>query len=201
MTTRYVHATTTASPTKQNNLDPHFPSFNGAPRASCWSPRLPPPNNAVLACGFRRNIPPRTKGAPRHVAQKNEEQLLLHKPLTAQSPAMLPRHQAHCSRRSGLWCRRFRTRAGTAPCSTTVLVLQVDAMFVSAHAASNCAHVRTCVHQDSGLGGRKRDEGVSKSDGWWSHDNADCAALVVLRYTSNCLLTSDSEQPACRGNA
>lgn len=64
------------------------------------------------------------------------------KKLTAQSPAMLPRHQAHCSRRSGLWWRRFRTRAGTAPWSTTVFVLQVEAMFVNAQAASNCEHAR-----------------------------------------------------------
>lgn len=71
--------------------------------------------------------------------------------LTAQSPAMLPRHQAHCSRRSGLWWRRFRTNAGTAPWSTTVLVLQVDAMFVNAHAASNCAREREKVGARLGL--------------------------------------------------
>mmetsp|Transcript_14330 Transcript_14330/g.49821 ORF Transcript_14330/g.49821 Transcript_14330/m.49821 type:complete len:432 (-) Transcript_14330:748-2043(-) len=55
------------------------------------------------------------------------------------SPAMLPRHQQHCSRTSGFVERSRRIRSGVMPRSTMTSVCSVDAMFVSAHAASNCS--------------------------------------------------------------
>mmetsp|Transcript_85959 Transcript_85959/g.208247 ORF Transcript_85959/g.208247 Transcript_85959/m.208247 type:complete len:283 (+) Transcript_85959:420-1268(+) len=55
------------------------------------------------------------------------------------SPAMLPKHQQHCSRTSAFVDRRSRINKGVMPRSTITWVCSVDAMLVSAHAASNCS--------------------------------------------------------------
>ena len=57
-----------------------------------------------------------------------------------ESPAMLPRAHTTCSRTSSFSERRSCTKIGTAPLSITTLVCSLvpEAMFVKAHAASNC---------------------------------------------------------------
>mmetsp|Transcript_3684 Transcript_3684/g.9354 ORF Transcript_3684/g.9354 Transcript_3684/m.9354 type:complete len:270 (+) Transcript_3684:1112-1921(+) len=56
----------------------------------------------------------------------------------AESPAIFPRHHAHCSRTSGSEEDKSWVKCGTAPASTIAFVCSVEAMFVRAHAASNC---------------------------------------------------------------
>mmetsp|Transcript_6919 Transcript_6919/g.16950 ORF Transcript_6919/g.16950 Transcript_6919/m.16950 type:complete len:399 (+) Transcript_6919:467-1663(+) len=56
---------------------------------------------------------------------------------SGQSPATFPRHHADCSRTSALWDVRSPTRGETQPACTAAFVKSVDAMFVSAQAASN----------------------------------------------------------------
>mmetsp|Transcript_2162 Transcript_2162/g.6387 ORF Transcript_2162/g.6387 Transcript_2162/m.6387 type:complete len:248 (+) Transcript_2162:1009-1752(+) len=58
-----------------------------------------------------------------------------------ESPAMLPSAQTACSRTSSLGDSNNRQKMGTAPSSMTTRVCSdvPDAMFVSAHAASNCS--------------------------------------------------------------
>mmetsp|Transcript_5934 Transcript_5934/g.17654 ORF Transcript_5934/g.17654 Transcript_5934/m.17654 type:complete len:204 (-) Transcript_5934:193-804(-) len=60
---------------------------------------------------------------------------------SGESPAMLPRAHTACSRTSSLAESSSCTKMGTAPLEITSLVCSEvpEAMFVSAHAASNCS--------------------------------------------------------------
>mmetsp|Transcript_3379 Transcript_3379/g.4756 ORF Transcript_3379/g.4756 Transcript_3379/m.4756 type:complete len:244 (+) Transcript_3379:934-1665(+) len=86
------------------------------------------------------------------------------------SPAILPKHQAHCSRRSALEWVRSWIKNGQAPFSTTTDVLSVDAMLVSAHAASNCSSAESFLPRNPTRMVRTPEASTSSTGGLLSTD-------------------------------
>ena len=68
-----------------------------------------------------------------------------------ESPAMLPSAHTACSRTSSFGLESSCTKIGTAPLSMTCAVWSAvpEAMFVSAHAASNCSCGFACAVRNS----------------------------------------------------
>mmetsp|Transcript_30994 Transcript_30994/g.54386 ORF Transcript_30994/g.54386 Transcript_30994/m.54386 type:complete len:265 (-) Transcript_30994:215-1009(-) len=107
---------------------------------------------------------------------------------SAQSPAILPKHHADCSRTSALGEETSFARCGIAPACTTARVYSVEAMLVNAHAASNCNSVDSVCFRHS-TSGAMAPHSTHAVAGGSSMDNSFlifCAALN-LSYNDSSL--------------